>query len=71
VTHFTEELDFLSAADLEWIMGRGLKQCLRAPPRDRRVRPQALLLGNRFRRRSLISTASIHAIDTNDLTIIA
>jgi hypothetical protein len=24
VTHFTEELDFLSAADLEWIMGRGL-----------------------------------------------
>jgi L-fuconolactonase len=29
VTHFTEELDFLSAADLEWIMGRGLAECLR------------------------------------------
>jgi predicted TIM-barrel fold metal-dependent hydrolase len=28
VTHFTEELDFLSADDLEWIMGRGLKECL-------------------------------------------
>jgi predicted TIM-barrel fold metal-dependent hydrolase len=31
VTHFTEELDFLSAADLEWIMGRGLVECLRWP----------------------------------------
>jgi predicted TIM-barrel fold metal-dependent hydrolase len=29
VTHFTEELDFLSASDLEWIMGRGLAACLR------------------------------------------
>jgi predicted TIM-barrel fold metal-dependent hydrolase len=29
VTHFTEELDFLSADDLEWIMGRGLQECLR------------------------------------------
>jgi predicted TIM-barrel fold metal-dependent hydrolase len=28
VTHFTEELDFLSAADLDWIMGRGLAACL-------------------------------------------
>jgi L-fuconolactonase len=28
VTHFTEELDFLSAVDLEWIMGRGLAECL-------------------------------------------
>jgi L-fuconolactonase len=28
VTHFTEELDFLSPADLEWIMGRGLAECL-------------------------------------------
>ena len=28
VTHFTEELDFLSAEDLEWIMGRGLAECL-------------------------------------------
>jgi len=28
VTHFTEELDFLSADDLEWIMGRGLAECL-------------------------------------------
>jgi predicted TIM-barrel fold metal-dependent hydrolase len=31
VTHFTEELDFLSADDLEWIMGRGLAECLRWP----------------------------------------
>jgi predicted TIM-barrel fold metal-dependent hydrolase len=31
VTHFTEELDFLSAGDLEWIMGRGLAECLRWP----------------------------------------
>ena len=31
VTHFTEELDFLSAGDLEWIMGRGLTECLRWP----------------------------------------
>lgn len=29
VTHFTEELDFLSADDLDWIMGRGLRACLR------------------------------------------
>jgi len=28
VTHFTEELDFLSADDLAWIMGRGLAECL-------------------------------------------
>ena len=28
VTHFTEALDFLSADDLDWIMGRGLEQCL-------------------------------------------
>jgi len=31
VTHFTEELDFLAADDLDWIMGRGLAQCLRWP----------------------------------------
>jgi predicted TIM-barrel fold metal-dependent hydrolase len=31
VTHFTEELDFLSPDDLAWIMGRGLAQCLRWP----------------------------------------
>jgi L-fuconolactonase len=29
VTHFTEELGFLSASDLDWIMGRGLQECLR------------------------------------------
>jgi len=29
VTHFTQALDFLSADDLEWIMGRGLRECLR------------------------------------------
>lgn len=28
VTHFTEELDFASADDLEWIMGRALAECL-------------------------------------------
>jgi L-fuconolactonase len=31
VTQFTEELDFLSSSDLEWIMGRGLAECLRWP----------------------------------------
>jgi predicted TIM-barrel fold metal-dependent hydrolase len=31
VTQFTEELDFLSSDDLEWIMGRGLAECLRWP----------------------------------------
>jgi predicted TIM-barrel fold metal-dependent hydrolase len=31
VTHFTEALDFLSADDLDWIMGRGLAECLRWP----------------------------------------
>jgi hypothetical protein len=31
VTHFTEELDFLSAGDLEWIMGRALAECLGWP----------------------------------------
>jgi len=29
VTHFTQELDFLSTDDLDWIMGRGLRECLR------------------------------------------
>jgi L-fuconolactonase len=28
VTLFTEALDFLSADDLEWVMGRGIMQCL-------------------------------------------
>ena len=28
VTMFTEELDFLSGEDLEWVMGRGISQCL-------------------------------------------
>jgi predicted TIM-barrel fold metal-dependent hydrolase len=28
VTLFTEELDFLSADDLEWVMGRGIVECL-------------------------------------------
>ncbi|HEX3484223.1 MAG TPA: amidohydrolase family protein [Micropepsaceae bacterium] len=28
VTMFTEELDFLSASDLEWVMGRGVLECL-------------------------------------------
>lgn len=28
VTHFTEEMDFLSAEDLDWIMGRALCDCL-------------------------------------------
>ena len=31
VTHFTQELNFLSRDDLEWIMGRGLAECLRWP----------------------------------------
>jgi hypothetical protein len=29
VTLFTEELDFLSGDDLDWVMGRGLTDCLR------------------------------------------
>jgi L-fuconolactonase len=29
VTHFTQELDFLAADDLDWLMGRGLRECLR------------------------------------------
>jgi predicted TIM-barrel fold metal-dependent hydrolase len=28
VTMFTEELDFLSPSDLEWVMGRGVLECL-------------------------------------------
>lgn len=31
VTHFTQELDFLSGADLEWIMGKALAAWLRWP----------------------------------------
>jgi predicted TIM-barrel fold metal-dependent hydrolase len=31
VTHFTEELDFLSSADKEWIMGRAILECLGWP----------------------------------------
>jgi predicted TIM-barrel fold metal-dependent hydrolase len=31
VTMFTEEMKFLSADDLEWIMGRGLAECLAWP----------------------------------------
>jgi hypothetical protein len=28
---FTEEMKFLSSDDLEWIMGRGLAECLSWP----------------------------------------
>lgn len=31
VTLFTEELDFLSADDLEWVMGRGIAECVGWP----------------------------------------
>lgn len=31
VTMFTEEMDFLSREDLEWVMGRGLAECLPWP----------------------------------------
>jgi hypothetical protein len=34
VTLFTEELDFLSAQDKEWIMGKALAQWLRWPVRE-------------------------------------
>jgi L-fuconolactonase len=34
VTHVTEELDFLSADDLDWIMGRGLAESLGWPTRN-------------------------------------
>jgi hypothetical protein len=29
---FTDEMDFLSDEDLEFVMGRGLAECLRWPP---------------------------------------
>jgi Amidohydrolase len=32
---FTEEMNFLSKSDLEWIMGRGLSECLGWPIRTR------------------------------------
>jgi L-fuconolactonase len=35
VTHFTDVLDFLSADDLEWIMGRGLREWLDWPAQPR------------------------------------
>ena len=35
VTQFTEELDFLSRDDLEWIMGRALAECLHWPQRQK------------------------------------
>jgi hypothetical protein len=31
---FTEEMDFVSAADQEWIMGRGLAECLNWPAKS-------------------------------------
>jgi hypothetical protein len=31
VTMFTQEMDFLTAEDKEWIMGRGLAECLPWP----------------------------------------
>jgi predicted TIM-barrel fold metal-dependent hydrolase len=31
---FTEEMDFISAADQEWIMGRGLAECLNWPAKS-------------------------------------
>jgi hypothetical protein len=31
VTHFTEELDFLSEDDKDWVMGRAFVECLRWP----------------------------------------
>ena len=36
VTMFTEELDFLSAGELEWVMGRGVLSCLGWQPEGRR-----------------------------------
>jgi L-fuconolactonase len=36
VTLFTEEMPFLSKDDLEWIMGRGLAQCLPWPAKRER-----------------------------------
>ena len=32
---FTEELDFLSADELEWVMGRGVLACLNWQPEAR------------------------------------
>jgi hypothetical protein len=33
---FTEEMKFLSSDDLEWIMGRGLAECLSWPESAKR-----------------------------------
>ena len=41
VTHFTEELDFLSADDLEWVMGRGLAAVLNWHPVSADLSPDA------------------------------
>ncbi len=43
VTMFTEELDFLSPAELEWVMGRGVLRCLnwQPPARETRSTPAA------------------------------
>ena len=38
LTMFTEELDFLSAGELEWVMGRGVLQCLGWQPQMREAR---------------------------------
>jgi len=32
VALFTEKLDFLSGEDLEWVMGRGIMECLQWRP---------------------------------------
>jgi len=46
VTHFTEELDFLSADDLEWVMGKGLATCLNWHPASAGLSPVATAAGN-------------------------
>jgi L-fuconolactonase len=38
VTMFTEEVDFLSADELEWVMGRGVLACLNWQPQMRQSR---------------------------------
>jgi len=44
VTLFTEELDFLSGDDLDWVMGRGIRECLqwRDEPAARHPRDTAI-----------------------------
>jgi predicted TIM-barrel fold metal-dependent hydrolase len=44
VTMFTEEIDFLSPGELEWVMGQGVLRCLNWQPQHRESRDPAAAL---------------------------